>query len=745
MDETSDELWMQAADWRALALLSQELFKLCFVPGLTVVVLLLWRLVAQSREPAWVKNAPRAPAISWLGVLTGSTVEAVKTGHMCRRHMGEHVPSLLRFHNGLIGGIWRDFLLVKDPLVARQILEERDTKKPEKAYRVFRRLHGYKGGRDFLSYRSHKDEAYARTRGLAYQTLIKRMMEHYDDMMVPTTLAKLDDITAAAVKNHGVVDIVDSMHHVATALLTRLAFDEASQQLDRDLFESAVWMVGDMIKRPEHNALRWLDWLPTPRNRRLWQYQQCLHNAIKGLIGRKRAKAAAGQPGDDVVSALALDPRNSDEELVGILGIFFFAGFDTTANTMSMLLYHLALNEDVQETARAEVQRVLGRTGRPSMATGDRAQLFHLRYLVACVKETLRLFPTVPMFSREVTEHHHDTGVCPRFDEHDTFGAAINVFALHYNPKGWSQPQKFMPERWLDPSVDAHMDPAERMYCPFALGKRACLGRQFAYVEMLTVVSTMLQRFDISPLPGARPPKVVEGGTLVISGLQLVLEPLSDAARPPASLQQKGALRIISSEEVSKHNKSDDLWMIVDSRVYDLTAFYNGDGGGHPGGKEILLTFAGSDGSSEFEFIGHSPFARKLLKRYLIGWLRADDQSHVSHVDENYSEAPKSIAAPATTTSSIKIRSISASSDGILQHLGGHGGEALLRRKQLPMASDDWKIAQSGEDRAGSPPKVTVGLGGRSASEDGARARSVAHQGANEGSKQRTMHHPSRQ
>ena len=164
MDETSDELWMQAADWRALALLSQELFKLCFVPGLTVVVLLLWRLVAQSREPAWVKNAPRAPAISWLGALTGSTVEAVKTGHMCRRHMGEHVPSLLRFHNGLIGGIWRDFLLVKDPLVARQILEERDTKKPEKAYRVFRRLHGYKGGRDFLSYRSHKTK---RTRGRA--------------------------------------------------------------------------------------------------------------------------------------------------------------------------------------------------------------------------------------------------------------------------------------------------------------------------------------------------------------------------------------------------------------------------------------------------------------------------------------------------------------------------------------------------------------------------------------------------
>ena len=110
--------------WRCYRRSSSSYASSNLVPGALVLAMMVWRFVTQSREPAWVRNAPCAPPLSWLGVLTGSTVEVVKTGHICRRHMGEHVPSLLRFDNGLIGGLMRDFLLVQDPLVARQILEE---------------------------------------------------------------------------------------------------------------------------------------------------------------------------------------------------------------------------------------------------------------------------------------------------------------------------------------------------------------------------------------------------------------------------------------------------------------------------------------------------------------------------------------------------------------------------------------------------------------------------------------------
>jgi cytochrome P450 len=469
-------------------------------------------------------SAPRSalysiPKTTWYEVLTGTLASSVTTGHICRKYMGSKSPNLLRFDNGILAGWLRDFILVKDPQMARQVMEEKNTLKPDGSYRVFRRFHGYFGGRDFLSFRSHKHPIYARNRVLAYKTLIKRMVDHYSDIFVPTTQRFINRLEKNCEDHDDVtIDATEQMHVIATALLTGIAFDESSTDLDQDLFECTVWMVNDMLKRPIHNAFPFLDRLPTPTNKKLWRYQARLVSAIQNMIARKRALAREGTPGDDVVSVLGAETANTDRDLIGILGIFFFAGFDTTANTMAMLLHHLALNQDVQDRARADVFSTLG-----TNSNGAKPQtldsLFHCKYLLACIKETLRMFPTVPMISREVTERHAD-GVCPRFQEGKTFGVNINMFGLHYNAKGWSRPDEFLPERWLDPTIDMKKDPEQRVYCPFAMGKRQCLGRQFAYVEMLTVVAMVLQKFRLHTVHG-RAPRVVEGGTLLIHNLQV--------------------------------------------------------------------------------------------------------------------------------------------------------------------------------------------------------------------------------
>ena len=62
----------------------------------------------------------------------------------------------------------------KDPRVAKQVLEEPNTRKPEMGYRLFRRLHGFRGGKDFLSFSSHKEALYKRTRTESYKALMKR-------------------------------------------------------------------------------------------------------------------------------------------------------------------------------------------------------------------------------------------------------------------------------------------------------------------------------------------------------------------------------------------------------------------------------------------------------------------------------------------------------------------------------------------------------------------------------------------
>lgn len=574
---------------------------------------LSWRQVAWWREPNWVKGAPVVPAPNLKSFFTGTVMEYVSRGRICRTFMHADQPDILRLSNGIAGGLFRDFIFVKDPKVAREIMEEPTTSKPDRGYRAFRRLTGYKGSPDFLSSHNHKDPLYARTRVLSYEILMKRAVERYDDQFINCVQEMVERVGKSEK-----FSVVDEMHFIATSLITRIAFNETSDKFDKDLFESAVWIINDMIARVQNCSMTFLDYLPTPRNFELWKRQGILISTIEQMIANKKAN-----PGDDIISHLLQDKRNTDADLLGVLSIFFFAGFDTTSNTMSMVLYHLAHNPDIQEQCRRDVFEVIGETSAPTMN-----KIFHMKYLTAVIKETLRMFPTVPMVTREVTQTHED-GVCPRFKEETTFGVTLNFFGLHYNPKAWNKPNEFIPERWLNHEIDADRDPEQRLYCPFAIGKRACLGRQFAYIEMLTVIGCLLQRYRILPSTSVPEVKIHEGGTLVVDhSLELVLEPYVPG-QVPAQMQKATEPENepeYSLQEIARHHTLDDLWMIIDGGVYDCTKFANGEKNGHPGGFEVLVAYGGTDATSEFDFISHSKFARKMMKRYRIGRVKDSNQ-----------------------------------------------------------------------------------------------------------------------
>ncbi|KAN0035709.1 hypothetical protein ACTA71_004995 [Dictyostelium dimigraforme] len=68
-------------------------------------------------------------------------------------------------------------------------------------------------------------------------------------------------------------------------------------------------------------------------------------------------------------------------------------------------------------------------------------------------------------------------------------------------------------------------------------------------------------------------------------------------------------------EEVSKHDKVDDLWMVIDQKVYDVTSFVND----HPGGGDYLIQNAGKEATNEFLDVGHTQKAVDMLKDYYIG------------------------------------------------------------------------------------------------------------------------------
>ncbi|KAF0975172.1 hypothetical protein FDP41_005925 [Naegleria fowleri] len=95
---------------------------------------------------------------------------------------------------------------------------------------------------------------------------------------------------------------------------------------------------------------------------------------------------------------------------------------------------------------------------------------------------------------------------------------------------------------------------------------------------------------------------------------------MSSMPPPPTSstmLPSPTTTSYYSREQVAAHSSENDCWMICHGLVYDVTTYLNE----HPGGVNLMMKNAGKDCTSDFEAMFHSPKARNILKKYLIGEL----------------------------------------------------------------------------------------------------------------------------
>ncbi|KAI0058035.1 fumarate reductase [Artomyces pyxidatus] len=94
--------------------------------------------------------------------------------------------------------------------------------------------------------------------------------------------------------------------------------------------------------------------------------------------------------------------------------------------------------------------------------------------------------------------------------------------------------------------------------------------------------------------------------------------PSAPAASKPAEAPSPSGQKSFSAEEVAKHNKKEDIWVIVDGQVLDVTNFLPD----HPGGEKAIILYAGRDATEEFNML-HDP---KVIPRYapdaVIGTLK---------------------------------------------------------------------------------------------------------------------------
>jgi cytochrome b involved in lipid metabolism len=80
-------------------------------------------------------------------------------------------------------------------------------------------------------------------------------------------------------------------------------------------------------------------------------------------------------------------------------------------------------------------------------------------------------------------------------------------------------------------------------------------------------------------------------------------------------MAEAAPVKVIPRSEVAEHSKAEDCWVVINGKVYNVSAYLSE----HPGGPEIILDQAGKDASEDFEDTGHSPEARSTLKKFYVG------------------------------------------------------------------------------------------------------------------------------
>jgi cytochrome P450/NADPH-cytochrome P450 reductase len=357
---------------------------------------------------------------------------------------------------------------------------------------ALRRLRAFAGDGLFTAYTQEPN--WSKAHNILLPSFGQRAMQGYHPMMLDIAeqlVLKWDRLNAD--------DEIDVTHDMTSLTLDTIGLCGFGYRFNSFYRESPHPFVGAMIgalgASMETRGLPLENVLKKDRERKLRGDIRYMNEMVDRIVRERRESGDDLADKPDLLSHMLAGVDRKTGERLDDLNIryqvitFLIAGHETTSGLLSFAVYYLLNNPDVLARAHAEVDRVLGPD--PALLPGYQ-QVNQLTYIEQILKESLRLWPTAPVFA---LSPYKDEVIGGTYRMRKDYQIVVLSPMLHRDRKVWGdQGDVFNPENF---SRDAERQRPANAYKPFGNGQRACIGRQFALQEAALVLGMILQRFKL--------------------------------------------------------------------------------------------------------------------------------------------------------------------------------------------------------------------------------------------------------
>eukprot|EP00731_Ephydatia_muelleri_P008297 Em0004g635a len=271
------------------------------------------------------------------------------------------------------------------------------------------------------------------------------------------------------------------------------------REIRERLDERVAGLYADLDGGLSHLAWLLPGWLPLPSFRKRDRAREEMYRIFNEIL-QKRRETPSESDEDDMLNTLLQasykDGRPvSNNEIIGMLIGFLLAGQHTSSTTSAWLGFFLARDKKLQDKAFAEQVDVCG-GGETTPVNYE--QVKDMTLLELCLKETLRLRPPIMTMMRMVKTQQEVKGYTIPPGHQVCVSPTVN----HLLEECWTDPDSFNPERFVgdDSSTEKFS------YVPFGAGRHRCVGESFAYIQIKTIWSVLLRKYEFDLVDGYFPP-----------------------------------------------------------------------------------------------------------------------------------------------------------------------------------------------------------------------------------------------